>query len=62
MLVGAQPHEISFSASVSERISVVDVSNNSNTSCALHVITNNAVIFFASDTASVISEHHQKQQ
>jgi hypothetical protein len=57
-----QLHEISFSTSAPARISVVDVSNNIKTSCALHVITNNGAIFFARSTATVITQHIKKQQ
>jgi hypothetical protein len=48
MLKSIQPHEICFSTSITARISVVDVSYNKKTSCALHVITKNGTIFFTS--------------
>jgi hypothetical protein len=32
------------------------------TSCALHVITKNGTIFFASNTAAAITDHIKKQQ
>jgi hypothetical protein len=47
VLEAVQPNEISFSTSVNERISWVDVSCNTETSCVLHVIINYAVHFFA---------------
>jgi hypothetical protein len=48
VLKGVQPHEIPFSTSVFARNSVVELSNNMKTSCALHVITKYGTIFFAS--------------
>jgi hypothetical protein len=62
VLKHVQPHEISFSTSIAERISWVDVCNNMKTSCALHVITKNNTIFFASNTAAGITDHIKKQQ
>jgi hypothetical protein len=48
VLEAVQTLDTSFSTSVTERISWVDVSYNSKTSCVLHVIINYAVIIFAS--------------
>jgi hypothetical protein len=63
VLEGVQPHEISFSTSVKERKSWVEVSwNNKTSSCVLHVINNYAIIVFASYVAWLITEQHQKQQ
>jgi hypothetical protein len=61
-LKGVQPHEISFSSSVTARISVVELSNNMKTLYASHVITKYGAIFFASNIAAAITEHHKKQQ
>jgi hypothetical protein len=60
VLKHVQPHEISFSTSVTARISVVKHSTNSKTSCALHVIPKNGAIFFASYIAAAVTEHHKK--
>jgi hypothetical protein len=57
-----QPHEISFNTSVTARISAVKQSNNMKTSCALHAITKNSTIFFASNTAAAVTDHIKKQQ
>jgi hypothetical protein len=62
VLKGDQPHEMSLSTSVTARISVVELSNNMKTSCALHVITKYGTIFFASSTAAAATEHIKKQQ
>ncbi len=62
MLKGVQPHEIPFSSSVTTRISVVELSKNMKTLYALHVITKYGSIFFASNIAVAITEHHKKQQ
>jgi hypothetical protein len=62
VLKGFQPHEIPFSSSVTARISVVELSNNMKTLYALHVITKNGTIFFASNMAEAITEHYKKQQ
>ncbi len=62
VLKGVQPHKISFSTSVTARNSVIDVSNNMKTSCALHVITKYGTIFFASNTAAAVTDHIKKQQ
>jgi hypothetical protein len=48
VLKHVQPHEISFSTSVTEIISWVDACYNITASCVLHVINNYAVIIFAS--------------
>jgi hypothetical protein len=48
VLKGVQPHEIPFSTSVFARNSVVELSNNMKTLCAVHVITKYGTIFFAS--------------
>ena len=62
VLKHVQPHEISFSTSIAERISWVDVCNNIKTSCALHVITKNGKICFARNTAAAVTDHIKKQQ
>ncbi len=54
MLKGDQPHQMSFSTSVTARISVVGLSNNMKTTCALHVITKYGAICFASSTAAAV--------
>jgi hypothetical protein len=61
-LKGVQPHENPFSSSVTARISVVELSNNMKTLYALHVFTKYGTIFFTSNTAAAITEHHSKQQ
>jgi coenzyme F420-reducing hydrogenase alpha subunit len=48
VLEAVQTLETSFSTSVTERISWVDVCYNIKASCVLHVINNYAVIIFAS--------------
>jgi intracellular septation protein A len=45
VLKHVQPHEISFSTSVTERISWVDVCYNITASCNIHVINNSAIKF-----------------
>jgi hypothetical protein len=59
VLKGVQPHEIPFSSSETARISVVELSNNMKTLYALHVITKYGTIFFASNIAAAITEHHK---
>jgi hypothetical protein len=62
VLEAVQTLDTSFSTSVTERISWVDVSYNSKTSCVLHVINNYAVIIFASYIAWLITVQYKKQQ
>ncbi len=62
MLKGDQPHEISFMASVTTKISVVELSNNMKTPCALHVINKYDTILFTSSTAAAVTKHIKKQQ
>jgi hypothetical protein len=62
VLKHVQPHKIYFSTSVAARISVVKHSNNMKTLYALHVITKNGTIFFASNTAAAVTDHIKKQQ
>jgi hypothetical protein len=62
MLKHVQPHEIHFSTSIAARISVVKHSNKMKTLYALHVTTKNGTIFFASNTAAVVTDHIKKQQ
>ena len=57
-----QPHEISFSTSIAARISVVKLGNTMKTLYALHVITKNGTIFFASNTTAAVTDHIKKQQ
>jgi hypothetical protein len=45
VLKHVQPHEISFSTSVTERVSWVDVCYKITTSCNTHVVNNYAVKF-----------------
>jgi hypothetical protein len=61
VLKHVQPHEISFSTSIAERISWVDVCNNMKTSCVLLVINNYGVIFFAINKEAAITDHIKKQ-
>jgi uncharacterized protein (DUF1015 family) len=56
VLKHVQPHEISFSTSVTERISWVDVCYSIKASCFLHVINNYAVIIFACYIARLVQD------
>jgi hypothetical protein len=62
VLEAVQTLETSFSKSVTERFSWVDVSYNIKASCVSHVINNYAVIIFASYIAWLIAVQYKKQQ
>ncbi len=62
MLKHVQPHEISFSTSVTAEISVVKHSNNMKPSCALHAITKKGTISIASNLAAAVTDNIKKQQ
>jgi hypothetical protein len=49
-------------ASVTTKISVVELSNNMKTPCALHVINKYDTILFTSSTAAAVTKHIKKQQ
>jgi hypothetical protein len=62
VLKHVHPHVISFSTSISARISVVKHSNTMKASCAMHVITKKGTIFFVTYRGAGITDHMKKQQ
>jgi hypothetical protein len=61
VLEAVQTLETSFSTSVTERFSWVDVSYSIKASCVWYVINNYAVIIFAGYIAWLITVQHKKQ-